>query len=101
MAADACDPPASLRAQHPDYQRRSAMPGTTAQPDAAAAERHLVRLARLYPAFRFTREPFGWKGARWVAERLDRPVDGLHVVITDDLTELQAALAADKDRRAR
>jgi hypothetical protein len=77
------------------------MAGTAAQPDAAAVERHLTRLARAYPAFRFSHEPLGWKGARWVAERRDRSAAGLRVVITGDLMELHAALARDKDRHAR
>jgi hypothetical protein len=77
------------------------MPGTSAQPDGATAMRHLSRLAAAYPAFQFSREPFGWKGTRWVAERRDRATTGLRVVITDDLMELHAALARDKDRHAR
>lgn len=74
------------------------MPGTTAQPDGATVTPHLTRLTAAYPAFQFSREPFGWKGARWVAERRDRSASGLRVVITDDLMELHAALAPDRDR---
>jgi len=63
---------------------------------------HLARLTAAYPAFEFSRESFGWKGARWVAERRDHAASGLRVVITDDLMELHSALARDKDRcRAR
>jgi len=55
-----------------------------------------------YPAFQFSREPFGRKGTRWVAERRDRAASGLRIVITDDLMELHTALARDRDRcRAR
>jgi len=72
-----------------------------AQPDEAAITiaRHLARLTAAYPAFRFSRELFGWKGARWVAERRDHTASGLRVVITDDLMELHAALQRDKARR--
>ncbi len=78
------------------------MPVTADQPNGTAVERHLTRLTVAYPAFQFSREPFGRKGARWVAERRDRAASGLRVVITDDLMELHAVLARDKDRcRAR
>jgi hypothetical protein len=56
-------------------------------PDAA-----LAMLRRDYLAFRFSREPFGWKGSRWVAERHDHTAAGLRVVVTDDLAELRKAL---------
>ena len=71
------------------------------QPDGATITRHLRRLGTAYPAFKFSREPFGWKGSRWVAERRDRAARGLVVVITDDLLELHAALQRDKARHAR
>jgi hypothetical protein len=74
------------------------MPATPAQPDDETVARHLARLTTAYPAFNFSRELFGWKGCRWVAERRDRSVSGLRVVITDDLMEMHATLRRDRDR---
>ncbi len=64
--------------------------------DEMSITRHLRRLAAAYPAFAFSREVFGWKGTRWVAERKDRLAPGTRVVITADLMELHAALQRDK-----
>lgn len=72
------------------------MAGMTPLPESFSAERHLARLATAYPAFRFSREPLGWKGVRWVAERKDRLAPGTCVIITADLMELHAALLSDK-----
>jgi hypothetical protein len=74
------------------------MPATPVQPDDETVARHLARLTTAYPAFRFSRELFGWKGCRWVAERRDHSVRGLRVVITDDLMEMHATLRRDGDR---
>ncbi len=60
--------------------------------------RHLARLTAAYPAFQFSRELLGWKGARWVAERRDHTASGLRVVITGDLMEMHGVLARDRDR---
>jgi hypothetical protein len=68
------------------------MIGTGPQLDGETAARHLSTLTAAYPAFRFSREPFGWKGSRWVAERHDHTAAGLRVVVTDDLAELRKAL---------
>lgn len=73
------------------------MPGSTAQPDDETVMGHLARLTTAYPAFNFSRELFGHRGTRWVAERRDRSADGLRVVITDDLMELHTTLARDRD----
>jgi hypothetical protein len=74
------------------------MPATPVQPDDETVMRHLARLTTAYPAFRFSRELFGWKGTRWVAERRDRSASGLRVVITEDLMEMHATLRRDGDR---
>jgi hypothetical protein len=73
---------------------------TAVRPDGAAVQRHLTRLNKAYPAFRFYRELFGSKGARWVAERRDPAERGLYVMITNDLMELHAAVLRDKERHA-
>ncbi len=57
----------------------------------------LNRLASAYPAFWFSREAIGRRGARWVARRKDGLRPGLHTVITADLAELRAALANPDD----
>jgi len=79
---------------------RSAAPAA-AQPDGATIMRHLARLTAAYPAFAFGREPFGWRGGRWVAERRDPTASGLYVIITSDLMELHATLQRDQARHAR
>ncbi len=74
------------------------MPDQPSRPDPAAIDRHIRRLTCAYPAFRFSHEIVSpWKGPRWVAERKDRLAPGVRVVITADLTELHAALAAYKE----
>jgi hypothetical protein len=55
----------------------------------------LDRLAARYPAFLITREPASRRGACWVARRRDSLGEGVHTVITDDLSELRAALQAE------
>jgi hypothetical protein len=77
------------------------MKPVSAQFDDVTITWHLRRLAAAYPAFRFSRELFGWKGVRWVAERKDRMASGVGVVITADLAELHAALERDKAGCAR
>jgi hypothetical protein len=67
--------------------------------DDAAIGRHLDRLNMAYPDFLFSREYFGRKGMRWVAQRRDRHAPGLRVAVTADLRELHAALLRDKERR--
>jgi len=68
-------------------------------PEAEIA-RELNRLAAAHPAFRFGTQR-GWDRTRlrWVAERINGLNPGLHIVITADLTELHAALAADAAQR--
>ena len=56
----------------------------------------LASLRSRYPAFRFSREHVGRHGPCWVAQRSDRH-DGLHTVITADLTELRTTLSSHAD----
>jgi hypothetical protein len=59
----------------------------------------LRALAAGYPEFRFFREPRGWHPQfRWIAERVKGAEPGLHTVITADFSELQTALAQDRER---
>ena len=53
-------------------------------------------LIACYPQFRFCRARIGHRGLRWVAERVDGTRPGLHTMITADLSELRAALSADR-----
>lgn len=62
---------------------------------------HLRRLGTAYPAFEFSRESLGSKGARWVAEPNDRTTTGLRVMVTSDLMKLHAALQHDRADHAR
>ncbi len=66
------------------------------EPDAIAAA--LGVLIAKYPAFRFSHAPVGWRGARWIAERVRVRDPGLHTIITADLGELMDALALDRRR---
>jgi len=74
--------------------------GDARQLDAVAIGGHLSRLTADYPEFRFSHQGVGRKSPRWVAERRDGDASGLRAVITDDLMELLAALARDRERRA-
>jgi hypothetical protein len=53
-------------------------------------------LDEAYPEFSFGRFAHGWHGARWVVTRKDSAQPGLYAIITDDLAEVQAALALDE-----
>jgi len=74
-----------------------ACPGASAPitPDAPAAADEISRLTVAYPAFRFGCQMVGRHGSCWVAERKNGLHPGLHTVITSDLGELHAALAAE------
>lgn len=73
-------------------QSRPADPGPQ-QSGTLAVRRELERLAREYPAFRFTTlDGRGHREPRWVAERIRGLDPGLHTVITADLGELRASL---------
>ena len=58
-------------------------------------------LIACYPQFRFFRAPIGYRGQRWVAERIDGTRPGLHTVITADLSELRTALSGDRTSHVR
>lgn len=58
----------------------------SAAPDAA-----LVMLRRDYPAFQIFAEDRAGRRTRYTASRRDGG-DGVHTVVTDDLTELREAL---------
>ena len=61
----------------------------------------LGALSAEFPAFRFRCERAGWhRECRWVAERINGLAPGLHTLITEDLSELRAALARDAARAA-
>ncbi len=64
--------------------------------ESAWAGSDLGVLIACYPQFRFCRARIGHRGLRWVAERIDGTRSGLHTMITPDLRELLAALAADR-----
>jgi hypothetical protein len=61
-------------------------------PLADQVHRDLLTLA--YPAFTITRQHYTWRRPRWEAIRKDPAASGLYAVITPDLDELAAALAA-------
>jgi hypothetical protein len=52
------------------------------------------QLAVTYPAFAITCQPRGWRGVQWEAIRKNGAEPGLYAVITADLAELGAVLAA-------
>jgi hypothetical protein len=54
----------------------------------------LARLTAAYPEFRISLEPRGWPELRWAAVRTRAADPGLYAVITPDLGELHAILAA-------
>ncbi len=61
-------------------------------PAVVSAGQELERLTAEYPAFRFSIEDLGLHGECWVAERADRAVGGLSILITRDLAEFRAVL---------
>jgi hypothetical protein len=54
----------------------------------------LAMLTVTYPEFRISLEPHGWDGLRWAAVRTKGADPGLYAVITPDLGEPHAVLAA-------
>jgi hypothetical protein len=65
-------------------------PGLPATPD----DTNLALLTIAYPAFTITCHPHGWRQPRWEAVRKNSAHPGLYALITPDLDELRATLAA-------
>lgn len=63
--------------------------------EATEAASELGRLRADYPQFTFSWEGFGWHGTCWVAQRTNRMGQGVHTVITTDVSELRSALDSD------
>jgi hypothetical protein len=66
----------------------------TTHRDNSDGQMSLAMLAVSYPEFRITLEPHGWHELRWAAVRVTAADPGLYAVITPDLGELRAVLAA-------
>jgi hypothetical protein len=66
------------------------LPGPPAAPDDTS----LALLTITYPAFTITCHTYGWRQPRWQAVRKNPADPGLYAIITPDLDELHATLAA-------
>ena len=87
-------PPPALPVQA--KERHRPMPPLI-KPPRAAEDLNLTLLASAFPAFRLSQDTYG-RRCRWVAVRRNSTDQGLHTVVTADLTELQAALVLDEAR---
>lgn len=61
---------------------------------------HLSLLTLAYPAFTITRQHYTWRRPRWEIVRKNPGEPGLYAVITPDLEELRAILAANVTTQA-
>jgi hypothetical protein len=87
--------PGQAPARRPDKQAPGTMRPTT-PPDDTADEVNLTLLRIAYPQFWFWRFARGGRHRlRWTAVRKNGADPGLYAVVTADLSELAAALAAD------
>jgi hypothetical protein len=64
----------------------------TRDPERDHLHHDLLTIA--YPAFTITRQHYTWRNPRWEAVRKNPAAPGLYAVITPDLDELSAVLAA-------